>query len=114
MLPASAPLPTAGANLDEFSPPKSWFYYPAVSRLWGYLISPSPAILILLPLWRDSTDRYNIPLRCSQRIRTEYGRKRFAYRASVLFNALPTDVRGHQGSKNTFGRALKRHMLSAD
>ena len=47
------------------------------------------------------------------RIRTEFGRKRFAYRAAALFNALPADVRDQQGNRRAFGKALKQHMLSA-
>ena len=48
------------------------------------------------------------------RIKTEFGRKRFAYRAAVLFNALPADVREHHGSRKAFGKVLKQHMLRAD
>ena len=54
-----------------------------------------------------ASDRYRLP-----RIRNEQGRKRFAYRAAMLENALPSAVRETPGGRKAFGRALKRHMLS--
>ena len=54
-------------------------------------------------------DQYHPP-----RIRTEFGRKRFAYRAAICSNALPPAVRDRPVSRKTFGRTLKRHMLGAD
>ena len=46
------------------------------------------------------------------RIRNEYGRRRFAYRAASLMNSLPSHVCDCRGSRKQFGAALKRHMLS--
>ena len=45
------------------------------------------------------------------RIRNEYGRRRFAYRAAALVNALPCHVREGHGSRRAFGAALRGHML---
>ena len=46
------------------------------------------------------------------RIRNEHGRRRFAYRAASLMNALPSHVRDSDSSRKSFGNALKRHMLA--
>ena len=48
------------------------------------------------------------------RIRNEFGRRRFAYRAATLYNALPADLRERRGSRKGFGKALRRHMLAPD
>ena len=48
------------------------------------------------------------------RIRNEFGRRRFAYKAATLYNALPVDLREKQGSRRAFGVALRRHMLATD
>ena len=56
-----------------------------------------------------STNKYHLP-----RIRNEYGRKRFAYRAAMLANALPSVVRETPGSRKAFGKALNCHMLATN
>ena len=53
-------------------------------------------------------DQFHLP-----RIRSEFGRKRFAYRAASLVNALPPHVRDGHESRKAFGAALKRHMLAS-
>ena len=56
-------------------------------------------------------DQFHLP-----RIRSEFGRKRFAYRSFVdrsLVNALPPHVRDGHESRKAFGAALKRHMLAS-
>ena len=55
----------------------------------------------------STSDQFHPP-----RIRNEYGRRRFAHRAAVLYNALPADVHDY-ASRKAFGRALREHMLSA-
>ena len=53
-------------------------------------------------------NEYRLP-----RIRTEHWRKRFAYRAAMLVNTLPPDVRDTPVGRKAFERALKDHMLAS-
>ena len=61
MAPTSVTLPTFGAKWEEFSPPMSWGYCPAVSSLWGH-VTPRPRHSYAI----TSTNRGNIRRRCSQ------------------------------------------------
>ena len=48
------------------------------------------------------------------RIKTEFGRKRFAFRAAMAYNALPVHVCELAQHRKAFGKALKEHILSDD
>ena len=52
---------------------------------------------------------YHLP-----RIKTEFGRRRFAYQAAKAYNALPEHVYELTGCRKAFRKALKEHILGAD
>ena len=54
-----------------------------------------------------SSSQYRPP-----RIRNEFGRKRFAYRAVTLYNSLPPDVSNARESRTAFRKSLQQHMLN--
>ena len=56
---------------------------------------------------RDTRCSYML---CPPRIRSEMGRRRFAYRAASLYNALPAEAR-EAASRKAFRTSVKRSLL---